>query len=71
MLRGRFKFEVERNLVGNHIVICDTLNYIKGYRYQMYCIAREQKTTYAVVYCNSDVERCREFNGKNENNFSN
>lgn len=54
MLRGRFKFEVERNLIGKNVVICDTLNYIKGYRYQMYCIAREQKTTYAVIYCNSN-----------------
>lgn len=38
--RGRIKFEVEKNLVGNTVVIVDSLNFIKGYRYQMYCIAR-------------------------------
>ncbi len=40
MVRGKIKFEVEKNLTGNTIVICDSLNYIKGYRYQMFCIAR-------------------------------
>jgi protein KTI12 len=38
--RGRLKFEVEKNLVGSTIVIADSLNYIKGFRYQMYCVAR-------------------------------
>jgi protein KTI12 len=61
---------VEKNLVGDAVVVVDSLNYIKGYRYQMYCIAREQKTTYCVVYCNTVSERCKEFNLKNANRFS-
>lgn len=69
MTRGKIKFEVEKNLVGNTVVIVDSSNYIKGYRYQMYCIAREQKTTYCVVFCNTDHEKCREFNKLNENRF--
>jgi hypothetical protein len=32
---------VIRNLGPDKIVICDSLNYIKGFRYQMYCAARE------------------------------
>ena len=59
MTRGKIKFEVEKNLLDGVVVIADSLNYIKGYRYQMFCIAREQKSTYCVVYCNSDAEKCR------------
>lgn len=31
------------------IVIADSLNYIKGYRYQMYCAARELSIRVATV----------------------
>jgi protein KTI12 len=55
--RGRIKFEVEKNLLGGVIVIADSLNYIKGYRYQMHCIAREQKCTYCVIFCNTPLEK--------------
>lgn len=65
MSRGKIKFEVEKNLVNGVIVIADSLNYIKGYRYQMFCIAREVKTTYCVIYCNTDADKCREFNARN------
>lgn len=65
MSRGKIKFEVEKNLLDGVIVIADSLNYIKGFRYQMYCIAREQQTTYCVVYCNTSQEKCLEFNNKN------
>ena len=65
MTRGKIKFEVEKNLLDGVIVIADSMNYIKGYRYQMFCIAREVKTTYCVVYCNSTHEKCRQFNALN------
>lgn len=32
---------VTRSLKADTITICDSLNYIKGFRYQMYCAARE------------------------------
>lgn len=32
---------VTRSLGPGTITICDSLNYIKGFRYQMYCAARE------------------------------
>ena len=69
--RGRIKFEVEKNLLGSTIVIADSLNYIKGFRYQMHCIAREQKTTYCMLYCNTSPEAAAQFNSlAKENNFS-
>lgn len=65
MVRGKIKFEVEKNLTGNTIVICDSLNYIKGYRYQMFCIAREQKTTYCLVFCSTSHKSAKLYNSKN------
>jgi protein KTI12 len=47
--RGFFRSHVEKNLNQQTIVIVDTLNYIKGVRYEYYCLARTAKTTYAVV----------------------
>lgn len=67
--RNRFKFEAEKNLNIETVVIVDSMNYIKGYRYQMYCIAREMKTTYCVVFCNASLEQARIFNQKNENRY--
>lgn len=46
------------------------MNYIKGYRYQMYCIAREVKSTYCVIFCNTSLEAARKFNALNENRYS-
>ena len=31
------------------IVIADAMNYIKGYRYQLYCIVRAMGTTHCIV----------------------
>ena len=39
------------------VIIVDSLNYIKGYRYELYCIAREQGTSSCCVYVTlSDAE---------------
>lgn len=52
------------------IVIFDSLNYIKGYRFELHCRAKGAKTQYALLYCNSSREKSKEFNDKNENKFS-
>lgn len=41
--RGTLFTAIQRSLGLNNIVIIDSLNYIKGFRYQMYCAAREMK----------------------------
>lgn len=41
---------VERVLSKDDIVIADGLNYIKGFRYQLYCIARAIGTPHCVVW---------------------
>lgn len=47
--RGELKSAVERLLSQEHLVICDSLNYIKGFRYELFCRARTVGTTSCVV----------------------
>ena len=61
-MRASLKSEVERNLDSDTIVILDSLNYIKGYRYELYCLARSAKTTLTNIYCETDVEVAQEWN---------
>lgn len=49
MTRGALMSAVERALSTERIVIADSLNYIKGYRYQLYCLARQTATSHCVV----------------------
>lgn len=42
---------VERHLTRNKVVICDGLNYIKGFRYQLYCVARGIGTPVCTLLC--------------------
>jgi tRNA uridine 5-carbamoylmethylation protein Kti12 len=47
--RGTLFTAVQRHLGSGTIVIVDSLNYIKGFRYQMYCAARETKVRVCTV----------------------
>lgn len=49
MTRGFLKSNVEKHLNQNDIVILDSLNYIKGFRYEIFCLARTAKTPHCVV----------------------
>ncbi|XP_007535213.1 protein KTI12 homolog [Erinaceus europaeus] len=50
-LRGALRAGVERRLSRHDVVILDSLNYIKGFRYELYCLARAARTTLCLVYC--------------------
>lgn len=50
-VRGRIKSEVVRLLNKDNVVICDGLNYIKGFRYELYCASKSVKTTQVTVQC--------------------
>jgi hypothetical protein len=47
--RGALLAAVQRALAPNAIVLLDGLNYIKGWRYQLYCAARELKLRVCTV----------------------
>ncbi|CAG8676667.1 11856_t:CDS:2 [Funneliformis mosseae] len=62
--RGTLISAVERLVSKDDLIIADGMNYIKGFRYQLYCIARAVGTPHCVVYCGIPVEVAREWNSK-------
>ncbi|KAA0200046.1 Ribosome biogenesis protein YTM1 [Fasciolopsis buskii] len=75
-LRGQHKSEVERILSGGSqsnvastnprrsVVIMDACNYIKGYRYELYCLAKSLKHPHAVLFCDASRESVMQWNAK-------
>jgi protein KTI12 len=47
--RATLSSAIKRDLTANSIVIADHMNYIKGFRYQMFCEAKAQRTPSCVV----------------------
>ncbi|XP_051026920.1 protein KTI12 homolog [Acomys russatus] len=50
-LRAALRAAVERRLSRQDVVILDSMNYIKGFRYELYCLARAARTPLCLVYC--------------------
>lgn len=65
-LRGVLRSEVDRSVSKDNIIIVDSLNNIKGYRYELWCIARAAGIRYCVVFCDTEESLCREWNKKRE-----
>ena len=42
------------------------MNYIKGFRYELYVLARNAMTSLCVVFCNTDIETARSLCEKSE-----
>ena len=64
ILRASLKSNVEKFMDQGRVVILDSQNYIKGYRYELYCLARNAQTNLMVVFCDTEREiahkRCAE-----------
>ncbi|KAI8062540.1 elongator complex associated protein Kti2 [Gongronella butleri] len=60
--RGAMLSAVERSLSKDTIVIADGLNYIKGFRYQLYCVARALSTPHCVIYAGAPASQAKEWN---------
>lgn len=60
--RGTQMLAVKRDLSNRTVVVLDTPAYIKGWRYQLHCEAKEQATGYCVVYTMASLEQCLERN---------
>eukprot|EP00105_Crassostrea_gigas_P012480 XP_011428478.1 PREDICTED: protein KTI12 homolog [Crassostrea gigas] len=65
-IRGKLKSEVQRLLNKDDIVILDSLNYIKGFRYELYCITKACKTPQCVIFCAVSKEKAAEWNSRRE-----
>lgn len=55
---------VKRLLSRDDIVIADGLNYIKGFRYQLYCEAKAVQTPSCVVHVGTPAAKCRQINAR-------
>ncbi|KAK5337046.1 kti12, chromatin associated [Exophiala xenobiotica] len=53
---------IKRAVSKDNIVIADGLNYIKGYRYQLWCEAKAVGTRCCVVHVASQEDQCKQWN---------
>lgn len=65
-LRGVLRSEVDRSVSRDSIIIVDSLNNIKGYRYELWCLARASGVRYCVLFCDTEVDHCREWNSSRQ-----
>ncbi|KAM9753257.1 protein KTI12 homolog [Menidia menidia] len=61
-VRASLKAEVERKVNKEDIVILDSLNYIKGYRYELFCLIKHAQTPHCLVYCLTSPEESSSWN---------
>jgi len=61
--RAALKAEVARRLTRSSVVVLDSLNSIKGFRYEMWCLARAAGTRSCVVHVATPADVCRQWNG--------
>lgn len=60
--RSLLKSVVERELDSAKYVIFDSMNYIKGYRYELYCLVRNVRTTHCIILCDTSLDVARSWN---------
>lgn len=61
-IRGIIKTEVLRKMGPDVLLILDGLNYIKGFRYELYCASKSSKSTTCTVNCEPGPARAWEYN---------
>ena len=66
-LRSKITSAVRRDLSKRKIVIVDSLNYIKGFRYQLHCEAKNVSTTFCLVQTLCPVDIVRQWNRSSQN----
>ncbi|KAH9942441.1 chromatin associated protein KTI12 [Epithele typhae] len=53
---------VQRQMGQDTVLIVDSMNYIKGFRYQIYCAAREHKLRVCTLFVAATHEQCKQWN---------
>uniref|UniRef100_A0A2P2I5X3 Protein KTI12 homolog n=1 Tax=Hirondellea gigas TaxID=1518452 RepID=A0A2P2I5X3_9CRUS len=61
-VRSSIKAAVLRSISTNNLVLLDAPNYIKGYRYELFCVCKQHSTTHCVVQCVVPVETAQQWN---------
>lgn len=60
--RAFFRSNVDKSLSSTTLVILDYMCYIKGFRYELYCLSRTAKTTFCVLMCEATTKEALENN---------
>ena len=63
-VRSAVKSAAVRLLSKDTVVIVDGSNYIKGFRYEVWCASKATKTTQCTVQCDVSPEDARKWNEK-------
>lgn len=66
LIRSNVKSEALRFLNKDDLVIVDGANYIKGYRYEIFCASKASRTTQCTVYCAITKDQAWNFNETRE-----
>jgi protein KTI12 len=66
MIRAELKSDSLRKMNKNDLIIMDGMNYIKGYRYEIFCATKSARSTQCTVQCAVTQERAWEFNQNRE-----
>lgn len=61
-LRSEIISAVKRDLSRNNIVVVDSLNYIKGFRYQLHCEVKNVSTTFCLIYTMCPLDTIKSWN---------
>ncbi|KAK3580533.1 hypothetical protein CHS0354_009487 [Potamilus streckersoni] len=61
-VRGTLKSAVQRFLSKDDVVILDSLNYIKGFRYELYCVTKASHTPHCLILCDTNKEVATDWN---------
>lgn len=67
LVRSNLKSEALRLLSKDDLVIVDGANYIKGYRYEIFCASKASRTTQCTIYCAITKDQARNFNENRSN----
>jgi len=61
-LKSSFDRAVAANPTDSTLILLDSTNYIKGFRYELFCISKEAATSHCVVWCLNDTATIQEWN---------
>ncbi|ELU04578.1 hypothetical protein CAPTEDRAFT_178515 [Capitella teleta] len=60
--RGHLKAYVQRKINKDDVVILDSGNYIKGFRYELYCMTKSAQSPHCVIHCNTAPDTAWQWN---------
>ncbi|KAI0317190.1 chromatin associated protein KTI12 [Amylostereum chailletii] len=68
--RGALFTAMQRQMGQETLLIVDAMSYIKGFRYQMYCAAREMKLRVCTVHIVARPDLCRRWNDERQDGMA-